>query len=342
LSLPTEPVEPGRRYRAGVRILIIGGTVFLGRALATAALGGGHDVTLFNRGTHPVDFGADVEQLRGDRTGDLEPLRGRRWDAVIDTCGYAPSVVRRSAQLLADAADRYAFVSSVSVFRTPAEAPLAEDSPLAPLPEGAGEEVTNESYGPLKALCEAEVRAAFGGRALVVRPGMIVGPHDPTDRFLYWPVRMAAGGPVLAPGRPDRPVRLIDARDLAAWMLELVERGRDGTFIADGPAGTLTMGEMLDACGGAPLEWVDDAFLLEHGVEPWSELPFWLPDDDDDQVVFETDISRALAEGLRFRPLADTVADLMAWHATRGTEVGPPTISRDRERELLAEWHSRG
>jgi 2'-hydroxyisoflavone reductase len=218
---------------------------------------------------------------------------------------------------------------------------LTEDSPHAPLPAGAGEEVTEETYGPLKAACEEEVRAAFPGRTLVVRPGMIVGPHDPTDRFLYWPVRMAAGGTVLAPGRPERSVRLIDARDLGAWMVELVERGRGGTFIADGPAGRLTMAEMLEACGDAPLEWVDDAFLLEHGVEPWSELPFWLPADDADQVVFETDISRALAEGLRFRPLPDTVADLMAWHAARGTEVGPPTMSRDRERELLAAWRQR-
>ena len=166
-----------------MRILILGGTVFLGRALTTAALGGGHEVTLFNRGTRNVDFGAPVEHLRGDRTGDLAPLRDRTWDAVIDTSGYQPSVVRRSAELLAGVAELYAFVSSVSVYRTDAGGPLDEEAPVLPLPEGAGEEVTGETYGPLKAHCEAEVRDAAPGRALVVRPGMIVGPHDPTDRF---------------------------------------------------------------------------------------------------------------------------------------------------------------
>ena len=153
---------------------------------------------------------------------------------------------------------------------------------------------------------------------------------------------MAAGGRVLAPGDPERPVQLIDARDLAAWMVELVERGTAGTFNAVGPAERLTMRGMLEVCGDAPLEWVDDAFLLEHGVEPWVELPFWLPSDAEDQAVFETDLSRALAEGLRCRPLARTVADLMAWHATRGTRIGPPTMAREREAELLAAWAKRG
>ena len=321
-----------------MRILILGGTVFLGRALAAAALGAGHELTLFNRGTRSVDFGAPVDVLVGDRTGDLAPLAGREWDAVIDTSGYAPSVVGRSARLLAQQAGFYAFVSSVSVFRTDQGPPLDESSALAELPDGAGEEITNETYGPLKARCEAEVEAAFPGRAAIVRPGMIVGPHDPTDRFTYWPVRIAEGGTVLAPGTPQRRVKLIDARDLAAWMVELVETATAGAFIADGPADRLDMAGMLAACGDAELRWVDDAFLLEHGVEPWVELPFWLPDEHEDQVVFETDSSRAIAAGLRFRPLEHTVSDLMAWHATRGTEIGPPTLTRAREAELLAAW----
>jgi 2'-hydroxyisoflavone reductase len=185
------------------------------------------------------------------------------------------------------------------------------------------------------------VQAAFPARALIVRPGMIVGPHDPTDRFVYWPDRIAEGGTVLAPGDPGRQVQLIDARDLAAWMIRLLESGKTGVYNAIGPADRLDMGGMLAGCGEAQLEWVDDAFLLERGVEPWTELPFWLPADSDDQTVFEADISRALADGLRFRPLPETVADLMAWHATRGTTVGPPNMTREREAQLLAEWAAR-
>jgi nucleoside-diphosphate-sugar epimerase len=321
-----------------MRILILGGTVFLGRAVAAAALDAGHDLTLFNRGTREVDFGARVEQLHGDRTSDLSALDGRRFDAVVDTSGYAPSVVARSAAALAGSAAGYAFVSSVSVYDTRGGGRLDENSAVGVLPEGAGEQVTGETYGPLKALCEAQVQAAFPGGALIIRPGMIVGPHDPTDRFLYWPDRISEGGTVLAPGDPARQVQLIDARDLAAWTISLLESGGTGVYNAIGPAGRLDMQGMLAACGGAELEWVPDGFLLERGVEPWTELPFWLPAGSDDQAVFEADISRALDSGLRFRPLQQTVADLMAWHATRGTTVGPPNLTREREAELLAEW----
>jgi 2'-hydroxyisoflavone reductase len=321
-----------------MRILIIGGTVFLGRALVHAGLDAGHEMTLFNRGTREVDFGVPVEQLQGDRASDLGALSGRSFDAVMDTCGYAPSVVARSVRALAGAARVYAFVSTLSVYDIRGGVRLDESSPVAALPEGAGEQVTGETYGPLKALCEAEVEAAFPGGALIVRPGMIVGPHDPTDRFLYWPDRIAEGGTVLAPGDPGRQVQLIDARDLAAWMIELVAAGRAGAYNAIGPDTRLDMRGMLEACGDARLEWVEDEFLLQRDVEPWTELPFWLPAGSDDQAVFEADISKALGEGLRFRPLAETVADLMAWHATRGTRVGPPNMSRQREAELLAEW----
>ena len=321
-----------------MRILIIGGTVFLGRALAAAAVDAGHDLTLFNRGNHEVDFGAAVEQLHADRKLDLSPLEGRSFDTVIDTSGYAPSVVARSARALAGSAQSYAFVSSVSVYDTQGGGRLDENSPVGALPDGAGEQVTGETYGPLKALCEAEVEAAFPAGALIIRPGMIVGPHDPTDRFLYWPDRMAEGGTVLAPGDPGRQVQLIDARDLAAWMIRLLEAQKTGVYNAIGPAERMDMQGMLAGCGDATLEWVEDAFLLERGVEPWTELPFWLPSDSDDQAVFEADISRALADGLSFQPLAETVADLMAWHATRGTTVGPPNMTREREAELLAEW----
>ncbi len=325
-----------------MRILIIGGTVFLGRALVEAGLESGHDLTLFNRGTHQVEFSGPVEQLQGDRTQDLSVLDGRTFDAVLDTCGFAPSVVARSARALAGAAPVYAFVSSISVYRSDLDPPLTESSPVGELPAGAGEDVTGETYGPLKALCEAAVQAAFPGGAVIVRPGMIVGPRDPTDRFLYWPDRISQGGTVLAPGDPGREVQLIDARDLAAWMIGLVERGQTGVFNATGPEGRLSMGAMLRACGEAELEWVDEAFLLERGVEPWTELPFWMPETGEDRAVFRADIGPALEAGLRFRPLEQTVADLMAWHATRGTRVGPPNMTREREAELLAEWGNGG
>jgi nucleoside-diphosphate-sugar epimerase len=321
-----------------MRILILGGTVFLGRALGAAALESGHSVTLLNRGTRRVDFGSPVEQLRGDRGSDLDVLEGREWDAVIDTSGYVPSAVRRSADALAAAAGHYTFVSSLSVNRLDTDERVDERTPLVELPAGAGEEVTGETYGPLKALCEAEVERAFPGRALIVRPGMIVGPHDPTDRFTYWPDRIAAGGRVLAPGDPGREVQLIDVRDLAAWMIAMVGRGTAGTFAATGPDHLLTMAGMLEACGPAELVWADEAFLLEHGVEPWSELPFWTPETGDARAIFKADVSRALAAGLRFRPLEQTVADLMAWHRERGTRIGPPTLDRAREAELLAAY----
>jgi 2'-hydroxyisoflavone reductase len=232
-------------------------------------------------------------------------------------------------------------VSSVSVNRLDGEGRVDERTELLELPEGAGEEVTGETYGPLKALCEAEVEREFEERALIVRPGMIVGPNDPTDRFTYWPDRIRAGGTVLAPGDPEREVQLIDVRDLGGWMLAMVERGAAGTFVATGPARRLSMRGMLEACGDADLEWVDDDFLVEHDVEPWAALPFWLPERGEDGAIFHVDAGRALAEGLRFRPLSQTVADLMAWHDGRGVEIGPPTLDRAREAELLAAWANR-
>ncbi|MGN6379835.1 MAG: NAD-dependent epimerase/dehydratase family protein [Gaiellales bacterium] len=324
-----------------MRILILGGTVFLGRALADTAIERGHTLTLLNRGSHDVEFGGPVEQLQADRTGELGVLAGREFDAVIDTSGYTPTVVGRSTAALSETAGHYTFVSSISVHRLDGDDRIDEQTPLLELPEGADEVVTGETYGPLKALCEAEVEAAFDARSLIVRPGMIVGPHDPTDRFTYWPARMQDAGPVLAPGDPDREVQLIDVRDLAEWMLAMIERGATGRYLATGPEGRLSMRGMLEACGDAPLEWVDETFLLEQGVEPWSELPFWLPESGEDGAVFHADCRRALHDGLRFRPLEDTVSDLMRWHARRGVEIGPPTLDRAREAELLQAWENR-
>ncbi len=322
-----------------MRILILGGSVFLGRALVEQSLAEGHTVTLFNRGLHDVDFSQPVERLVGDREQDLSPLAGRSWDAVVDTCGYLPSVVRRSAQALAGAAGHYTFVSSVSVYELADRDRFDEDTLLAALPPGSGEVMTGETYGPLKALCEDEVLESFGDAALIIRPGMIVGPHDPTDRFAYWPVRVSEGGRLLAPGPPDRAVQLVDVRDLAGWMLTLIERGTSGALNAAGPVERLTASGLLAACpGDAEPQWVDDGFLVERGVVPWSELPFWLPEEGESAAIFAGDVSRSVASGLRFRPVAETCADTLEWF--RGQNRAHPDVwlSRAREAELLAEW----
>lgn len=309
-----------------MRLLILGGTSFLGRALAEAALERGHETTLFTRGQTNPELFPEAERLIGDRAGDLSALGGRTWDAVLDTSGHEPRVVAASAGLLAGAAGLYAFVSSISVYASFARPGQDETAPT--LPPG-------DDYGARKAACERDVEEAFPGRALVVRPGLIVGPHDPTDRFTYWPRRIAEGGEALAPGKPERPVQFIDVRDLAEWMLGLVEAGATGTFNATSPPGAPTMGGVLEACGEADVVWVDDRFLLDAGVEQWSDLPLWISATDPDWAGFMlVDVSRARAAGLTFRPLAETVRDVPEW-------TGKAGLTRERERELLAAWRAR-
>jgi 2'-hydroxyisoflavone reductase len=335
-----------------MNLLILGGTVFLGRHLVDAALAAGHQVTLFNRGRHGAEIFPQVEKLRGDRDGGLDALAGRRWDAVIDTCGYVPRLVRASAELLASSVAHYTFISSISVYRDTDGAPVDEGSPVGVLADESVEEITGETYGPLKALCEQAAEAAMPGRVLNVRPGLIVGPHDPSDRFTYWVWRVAQGGAVLAPGRPQRPVELNDARDLAGWILRMVEAQRTGVYNATGPAYPLTMGDMLETCrqaigSNARFTWVDEAFLLAHGVAPWSELPLWLPESDNG--VMAADCRRAIAAGLNFRPLAETVRDTLAWLRANWAPLAGDLsaielragMARAREAELLAAWRDR-
>jgi 2'-hydroxyisoflavone reductase len=320
-----------------VKLLLLGGPRFLGRALTDAALARGHELTFFNRGRTNADLFPEVERLVGDREGDLATLAGRSWDAVLDTCGYLPSVVRKSVEALADSG-LYCFVSSVSVYAD-FSVPANEESPVAELGELPDDEVTGESYGALKALCEAEVRETFGERALVVRPGLIVGPHDPTGRFTYWPHRVARGGEVLAPGPTERPTQVIDVRDLAEWTISLCEEGASGTYNATHPG--VSFGELLDTCrsvaaSDARVTWVTDEFLLAQGVGEWMELPLWIADPalaGADRV----DVGRAVEAGLRFRPLADTVKATLELAATSdGAGLTP-----EREAELLAAWHGR-
>lgn len=335
-----------------MKILILGGTLFLGRALVEAALARGHEVTLFNRGRSAEDLFPQVEKLRGDRDGGLEALRGRFWDAVIDTCGYVPRLVGASAELLADSVHCYVFISSVSAYADLSR-PVVESAPLATIADETVEEITGATYGPLKALSERAVEEALPGRTLVIRPGLIVGPYDPTPRFSYWTARMARGGEVLAPGEPEAPVQLIDARDLAEWVVRMIEAKRVGTFNATGPGHALTISGLLEACRAAagsdsPLTWVDENFLVERGVQPWTHLPLWMPESRASHRYFHRiDIDRALAAGLTFRPLVDTARDTLAWQQSLdgaplpekfGVQMPDETLAPARERELLDEW----
>ena len=329
-----------------MRILVLGGTRFFGRAFVEAAVAGGHDLTLFNRGESGPDLFPEVRTLRGDRDGGLGALAGLGFDAVLDTCGYAPRVVRASAELLAPNVGRYVFVSSLSVYASERDAHQDESAPVGTIADPTVEEVTPETYGPLKALCEREVERALPDRALVVRPGLIVGPHDASDRFTYWVLRVARGGDVLAPNGPGYRVQFVDARDLAAWILLMVERGATGVFNATGPSEPLALGTLLDTCrdvagGDARITWVDESFLLEQGVEPWSEMPLWIPGEEG-VGGHSFDVDKALAEGLAFRPLAGTVADTLAWARGRPTDAPLRAgLQPDREAELLRAWRSR-
>jgi 2'-hydroxyisoflavone reductase len=319
-----------------MRLLILGGSVFLGRGLVEAAESRGHELVLFNRGRSSPDAFPDIEQLRGDRDGDLSALRGRTWDAVIDTSGYVPRIVRSSAQLLAGATGHYTFVSSVSVYDH-VRRRLTEDAPLKELPDASSEDV-ERYYGELKAACEREVRSAFGERSLIVRPGLIVGPHDPTERFTYWVRRLAAGGLVLAPRATDQPVQLIDVRDLAEWMITMVERRAAGDFTATGPAESLTFGRMLEklqaAVGpSASLRWIDEQSLANAGVEPWDDLPLWLdlPRHPELAGFLDVDIGRALANGLTFRPLKETAAATLEWAKQNPLEPTQSSVQGPRQ-----------
>lgn len=325
-----------------MNILILGGTRFLGIHLAMAAAAGGHAITLFTRGKTQPPVPLDVEHVLGDRrAGDFAALRGRRWDAVIDTCGYIPREARLVAHALGDAAAHYTFVSSISAYASSAQ-PNHEDSPLATLGDPSTEEVTGETYGGLKAACEREALAGFGSRALIIRPGLIVGRFDPTDRFTYWAWRMAQGGEVAAPGRPERAAQYIDAQDLAAWMIRMVEGRITGAFNATGPVQPAPMADVLAACqraAGVPAQvrWLPESFLLAQNVQPWMEMPLWIPESDPDNAGFmKVNIDRALAHGLAFRPLDDTARDALAWARMRGeAHVWKAGITSEREAELL-------
>jgi 2'-hydroxyisoflavone reductase len=327
-----------------MKILVLGGTAFLGRHLVEAAMGRGHEVTLFNRGRSNPDLFPEAERVTGDRDGGLEPLRGRRWDAVVDTSGYVPRVVRQSAELLSGSGV-YAFVSTGSVYPLQS-VDRSETGPLERLEDPGTEEVMAH-YGGLKALCEEVVTEVFGERALIARSGLIVGPFDPTGRFTYWAVRLGRGGEVLAPGDPERHVQFIDARDQADWILDMAEAGRGGTFNVAGPAEPLPFAELLSRHPG-PVTWVPDQFLLDEGVQAYTEMPLWVPAS---IGRLNMPIDWALAAGLRHRDLDETIRDTRAWAETQGDSASqvdaggrvrrPTAMTPEREAELLERWRAR-
>lgn len=324
-----------------MRILILGGTHFLGRHLVDVALKLGHQVTLFNRGKTAPGLFLNVEELHGDRDGPLDALGGRTWDVVIDPSGYVPRVVRASAELLISQVPRYVFVSSISVYAEFDVEHIDETYPVGQVADQGTEDVS-AFYGPLKALSEEVVQHIYGGHALIVRPGLIVGPHDPTDRFTYWVRRFSQGGDVLVPGTPGRRIQYIDVRDLAGWIIRAATSSVMGVYNATGPAAPLTMEQWVDAIrqaipgAGRPL-WVDENFLAKHEVEEWSELPLWISEETGWPGFMAVSMERAIRAGLSFRPLVETIHDTWEWDRGR---TGPMVTGMEpgREASLLAEW----
>lgn len=330
-----------------MKLLLIGGTRFLGRHIAQQALGAGHSLTLLHRGRSNAQLFPEARHLIADRDGDLSSLGEGTWDVTIDTCGYFPRQLRTMAAALAGRVGRYHFVSSISAYAAFDAPGTAEDAPLAQLADPTVETITGETYGGLKALCEAAAMQGFEGRCLVSRPGLIVGPHDPTGRFSWWVQRFQRALPgeeLLVPGPPDVPVQFIDARDLAAWHLRQAEAGSTGFFNLTGPATPLTLGGFFATLRDtlspqATPVWVDEGWLLAQGVAPWSDLPVWLPRAQ--AALHQVSIARALDTGLCPRTLADTIADTAAWLKT----ATPPTdgvkrpavgLAPEREAQLLA------
>ena len=326
-----------------MKLLILGGTVFLGRHIVDDALRRGHEVTLFNRGQHNTDLYPHVEKLRGDRDGNLDALKGRQWDIVIDTSGYVPRLVGDSAKLLTDSAEHYSFVSSISVYADFAKIGIDEEYDVGVLEDETVEGVDGETYGPLKALCEQAAEAAMAGRVLNVRAGLIVGPHDQTDRFTYWPHRIAQGGEVLAPVGPDWVSQFIDARDLAAWIVQMAAQRKAGTYNVTGVPQPI--GGVIDTCrtvsgSDAVVTWASDEFLVQNEVAPWSEMPLWLPAGY--EGMEQVSIAKALTTGLTFRSVAETVADTLAWAQERpGDYQWRAGLDQGREAELLQKWHTK-
>lgn len=344
-----------------MKLLILGGTRFVGRHVVIAARERGHELTIFNRGNYSTEDLGPIEIINGDRHTDLHKLQGRRWDAVVDTSGHLPGAVNAAAEILSESVERYVFISTQNAYRDVSVPGIDESYPLATLTneqldranaiDTSGQPSYGELYGGLKALCEQTVEEAMPGQVLIIRPGLIVGPNDYTDRFTYWPVRVARGGEVLAPGNPDRFIQFIDVRDLAEWMIRMVERKATGAYNAHGVPNNFTMEHLLNECksvsgSDAQFTWVSEEFLLKDNVAAWSELPLWLPEEAAPHLKGFMFISpqKAIAAGLNFRLLSDTVRDTLTWFRIyRADDKLKAGLDRDKETALLYKWHdSRG
>jgi 2'-hydroxyisoflavone reductase len=343
-----------------LKILILGGTGFTGPFQVRYALARGHKVTVFNRGkTHPGEVPAGVEQLVGDRnTGQLDALKGRKWDVVIDNPTMLPKWVHDAAEILKGNVERYIFISTISVYGSVGKPGIDETAPVEqykgadPMKETRDTVVASHFalYGPLKALSEKEAEKWFPGKTLIIRPGLIVGPGDETDRFSYWPVRIDRGGEVLAPGSPSDPVQIIDARDLAEWTIRMAEQGTTGTFNATGPDKPLTIGFMLGEINDAlkakaNFVWVPATFLEKENVAPWSDMPVWVPPTGEDAGMGRINNQRAIAKGLTFRPLAETARDTLTWFKAQPKERQEKLragLTKEREAEVLKDWKKKG
>jgi len=320
-----------------MHLLVIGGTVFLGRHLVSLALAAGHQVTTLNRGTFDLVEQVNVEKLRADRENDLSLLSGRTFDAVVDTCGYHPETVYKSLKVLAGSVGTYVFISTASVYGDFSAIGISEDHPLTYTRPGE-----QGNYGSLKADCEKVVTEWLPERSLIIRPGLLAGPYDPTDRFTYWPARFARGGKILVPDRQDRLVQFIDVRDLAAWLITLAEAQARGIYIATGPQGRVSMGDFLDACEqtvrkDSEMVRVEDAVLEKAGVAPWTELPLWIPASKSSLAgAMRLSRSKAVAAGLTCRPIQATIADTLNWDKMRDPSIPRLAgLSAQREEELL-------
>ena len=324
-----------------MKLLVTGGTRFVGRHIVQAALDAGHEAVLFNRGQTNPELFPETEKIHGDRA-EIELLEGRCFDAVIDVAGYLPRLVASSARVLRPTVDRYVFISSVSVYADFSRFELDEEAPVEQVPDPSSEDVANY-YGVLKALCEQEVHKVFGSSQISIRPGLVVGPYDHTNRFTYWVKRVARGGRILAPAPPDRPVQFIDVRDLARWTMTMTASDRAGVFnVVSEP---LPFEAFLHECAAAAgteldVEWVDPEFLVEQGVAPWEEIPLWMPPDGTTDGLMSVSSAKAVAAGLTFMPVHETIADTLEW-ARSADDTGPAGLDPDREAELLQAWDAR-
>jgi 2'-hydroxyisoflavone reductase len=350
LGVGTIGASGSERAREPKTILMLGGTGFLGPPTVEAALRRGHKVTLFNRGKTRPGLFPDLEKLHGDRDkDDLKALEGRKWDAVVDTSANVPRWVKKAAAVLGPNIGHYIYVSSISAYDDLSKPGTDESAPVSTIQDTTTEKIDARTYGALKALSEKAAESTMPGKVAVVRPGLIVGPEDPSDRFTYWPVRVARGGEVLAPGAPDDPIQLIDVRDLGAFLVRLIEDRTTGVFNALGPDKTLTMGRMLAACkdvsgSDATFTWADAEFLAKQGVHAWSDMPAWVPSGGETAGFARVSNARAIAAGLAFRPIADTARATLDWFRTLPEDRRSKLragLTPEREAKVLAAWKAR-